>query len=101
MSEEQISPEGETDAPQTRVQLTSVEEGVNIADAKTIRLTVEGENEIVAAAFEVVMAFLQMALGGVVDRAENSNGEDITDQFRPATVDPFDFDFAPGDDPVA
>lgn len=97
MSEESTTPTGEEDEVRTRVQLTSVDGDTNIADAKALRLTLEGESEIVAAAFEVVMAFLQMALGGVVESVENSNGDDITDQFRPAKVDPLDF----GDTPVA
>lgn len=97
MSEENLAPEGETVAAEMRVQLASAEDGVNITDAKTLRLTVEGESRIVQAAFEIVMGFLQVALGGEIARAEDSEGEDITDQFRTPVIDPLDL----GDDPVA
>lgn len=100
MSEEHLSPEGENTEVETQIRLTSAEEGVNIADAKTVRLEVTGETQLVGAIFELALEFIQMT-GGYVDRAMNENGDDITDRFRAPVVDPFDFDFSPGDDPVA
>lgn len=96
MSEENLPEIGE-DEIVTKVQLTPVDDGVTIADAKALRLTVEGESLIVQAAFQIVMGFLQAGLGGEIARAENSDGEDITEHFTPAVIDPFDL----GGDPVA
>lgn len=87
---------GELDEVTTEIRLVSAEEGVNIADAKQVRLEVTGETQIVSALFEVVLMFAQ-GIGGVVERAMNDRGEDITSQFRPAVIDPLDL----GDDPVA
>lgn len=95
MSEENLPPSGGT-IDGVRIKLVSAEDGVNIADASRLRLEIEGGADIVSAFFEMVLQFAQM-MGGYVDRAMTDSGRDITDQFRPATVDMLDF----GDDPVA
>lgn len=94
MTEENTTPEG--DLVETQIRLQSAEEGVNINEAKSLRLTVEGDALLVAAVFELALGFIRMA-GGEVDRAQTESGEDITDRFRPAVIDPFDL----GDDSVA
>jgi hypothetical protein len=97
MSEENVSPESEnTEIVETRIQISAVDEDVNIADAKTLRLTVEGDPLMVGAMFEIVLGFTQ-SLGGQVDRAYTASGEDITSSFVPPTIDLLDA----GDEPVA